>query len=84
MSLSRHFPQISRSLPHEIVSDELGFWKWCARWVLKMVTEEHKLKRQASALDFLTQYSEEGDNFLGRLVTGDETWVSHTTPELKQ
>jgi hypothetical protein len=33
-----------------------------ARWVLKMLTEEHKLKQQASALDFLTQYSEEGDN----------------------
>ena len=42
--LSLHFPQISRSLLHEIVSDELGFWKLCARWVPKMLTEEHKLK----------------------------------------
>ena len=49
-----------------------------------MLTEEHKLKRQASVLDFLTQYSEEGDNFLSRVVTEDETWVSHGTPELKQ
>jgi hypothetical protein len=32
--------------------------------------EEHNLKWQASALDFLTRYSEEGDNFLSRVVTG--------------
>jgi len=83
-SLSLHFPQISRSLLHEIVSDELGFRKLCACWVPKMLTEEHKLKRQASALDFLTRYSEEGDNFLSRSVTGDETWVSRATPESKQ
>jgi len=50
-SLSLHFPQISRSLLHEIVSDELKFRKLCARSVPKMLTEEHKLKRQASALD---------------------------------
>jgi len=65
-SLYLHFPQISRSLLHEIVSDELGLRKLCARWVPKMLTEEHKLKRQPSALDFLTRYSEEGDNFLSR------------------
>jgi len=83
-SLSLSFPQISRSLLHEIVSDELRFRKLCARWLPKMLTEEHKLKRHASALDFLTRYSEEGDNFLSRLVTWDETWVAHATPESKQ
>ena len=54
ITLSLHFPQISRSHLHEIVSDKLKFWKLCAHWVLKMLTEEHKLKWQASALDFLT------------------------------
>jgi len=84
MSLSLHFPQISQSLLHEIVSDKLKFLKLCASWVPKVLTEEHRLKRQASALDFLTRYSEEGNNFLSRVVTGDETWVSYTTPESKQ
>jgi len=83
-----HFPciflKISRSLLHEIVSDKLKFRKLCACWVPKMLMEEHKLKWQASALDFLTWYSEEGDNFLSRVVTEDETWVWHATPELKQ
>ena len=50
----------------------------------KMLTEEHRLKRQSSVLDFLTWYSEEGNNFLNIVVTGDETCVLHATPESKQ
>jgi len=49
-----------------------------------MLTEEHTLKWQASALEFLTQYSKEGDKFLSRVVTGDERWALHATPESKQ
>jgi len=40
--LSLHFPQISRTLLYDIVSSHLGYWKVCARWVPKMLTEEHK------------------------------------------
>jgi len=68
-----HFPFIFlkfHSLLHGIVSDKLKFQKLCAHCVLKMLTEEHKLKRQAGTLDFQTQYSEEGENFLSCLVTG--------------
>jgi hypothetical protein len=72
-SLSLHFPQISQSLLHEIVSDKLCFWKLCSRWMPKMLTEGQKMKRQASALTFLTRYSEQGDDFLSRIVKGDET-----------
>jgi hypothetical protein len=42
--------------------------------------DEHRMKQQASALTFLTQYSEQGDDFLRRIVTGNETWVSHLNP----
>ena len=49
-----------------------------------MLTEGHELKWQASALDFLTQYSEEGENFLSHVVTGNKTLVSHETSELMQ
>jgi hypothetical protein len=31
--LSREFPHISRSVPCEIVTDRLGYHKFCARWV---------------------------------------------------
>ncbi|KMQ86389.1 transposase [Lasius niger] len=37
-----------------------------------------------SALKFLTRYAEEGEEFLDSIVTGDETWVYHHTPESKQ
>ncbi|KAJ4448998.1 hypothetical protein ANN_00390 [Periplaneta americana] len=52
--------------------------------VPKVLTEEHKTKRASSALSFFTRYSEQGDEFLDHIVTGDETWVSHMTPESKQ
>jgi len=40
--LSLHFPQISRTLLCDIVSSHLGYRKVCARWVPKMLTDEHK------------------------------------------
>jgi hypothetical protein len=49
-----------------------------------MLMEEHKMKRQAFVLTFLTRYSEQGDDFLSFIVTGDETWLLHVTPESKQ
>ena len=49
-----------------------------------MLTEGHNLKQQASTLDFLTQYSEKGENFLSHVVTGNDTWVSHEAPKSKQ
>lgn len=49
-----------------------------------MLTEEHKTKRLASALSFLERYSNEGDDFLSHIVTGDETWVAYVAPESKQ
>ena len=42
------------------------------------------MKRLGSALKFLTRYGQEGDEFLDSIVTGDETWVFHHTPESKQ
>jgi hypothetical protein len=48
-SLSLHFPQISRSLLHEIVSDKLRFRK-CSRWVSKMFTDEHKMNKRRGML----------------------------------
>jgi hypothetical protein len=49
-----------------------------------MLTESHKKNLMGAALTFLTRYSEEGDEFLGSIVTGDETWAFHHTPESKQ
>ncbi|PNF35235.1 hypothetical protein B7P43_G06871 [Cryptotermes secundus] len=83
--LSSHVPQISRTLLHEIVTEHLLFRKLCATWwVPKQLTPEHKTKCMESALTFLQQYHDDGDEFLDRIITGDETWIAHITPETKQ
>lgn len=83
-TLCDEFPQISKTVLHEIVRNRLNYRKLCSRWVPKILTDVHKTQRLGSALTFLTRYSEEGIEFLNQIVTGDETWVSHVTPESKQ
>jgi len=42
------------------------------------------LEQQATTLDFLTQYSEEGENYLSHVVSRYETLVLQEAPKLKQ
>ncbi|GFQ94816.1 histone-lysine N-methyltransferase SETMAR [Trichonephila clavata] len=37
----------------------------------------------AVSLEHLVRYHEDGNDFLFRIVTGDETWVHHFLPESK-
>lgn len=75
--------QIPKSSLHRIISD-LGYRKCSARWVPKMLTEDHKRQRIESSREVSELYAEEGAVFLDSIVTGDETWVYHFTPESKQ
>jgi hypothetical protein len=59
--LSEEFPEISRSALYIIVSKNLGYRKLCARWVPKMLSDDHKTQRMASALTFLTHYHNAGE-----------------------
>jgi hypothetical protein len=77
--LSTHFPHISHSLLHKIIMEHLHCLSLCARWVPKMLTDDHKTKRMGAAPKFSVQYHNEGDEFLNHIVTGDETWISHVT-----
>nr|CAI5843411.1 unnamed protein product [Callosobruchus analis] len=70
--LVKEFPQISRSLMHEIVTEKL-LRKVCSRWVPKILSEQHKTKGMGRALQFLTRYAESGEEFLTQIVTEDET-----------
>ena len=40
-----------------------------------------RTKWMGSALKFLTRYVQERDEFLDSIVTGEETWGFHHTPE---
>lgn len=77
-------PDISKGSIQTILSDKLMFRKVCARWVPRMLTEDHKRQRMEASREFLDRYAEEGEEFLNSIVTGDETWVSHFTPETKR
>ena len=63
---------------------KLGHRKLCARWVPKIVTDDHKTKWMCSALKFLTRCAQEGNDFLDYIVTGDEIRVLHHASESKQ
>ena len=76
ISLSLHFPQISWSFLHQIVSGKVKFRKLYANCLPKLLTEEHKLEQQATTLHFLTQYSEEGENSLSHVVTERDMGVA--------
>jgi hypothetical protein len=65
---SLHFPQISQSLLHKIVSDKLRFRKLRSGWV-PMLTDDPKMKRHASGLTFLTRHSEQDGDFSSHIAT---------------
>ncbi|GFX40847.1 HTH_48 domain-containing protein [Trichonephila clavipes] len=82
--LHQIIPEVSMTTVYEAVTVKLRYRKLCARWYPQMLMEEHKKKRMGFALDFLTRYAEAGDEFHDHIVTGDEAWVYHHTPESKQ
>jgi hypothetical protein len=46
-------PEVSRTTIHEAVTEKLGYRKLCRRWVPKMLTDDHKMKRMGSTLNTL-------------------------------
>jgi hypothetical protein len=75
--LSFEFPQISPTLLYKIITVRLGYYKFWARWIPKMLTVNHEKYRMALDFTFLERYYKDGNEFLNHIVrvTGDETWV---------
>ncbi|XP_053406618.1 histone-lysine N-methyltransferase SETMAR-like [Mercenaria mercenaria] len=57
--------------------------KVSARWALKLLSEEEKQTRSRCSAVFLERYAAEGDEFLDRIVTTDETCLHHYDLEMK-
>ncbi|UYV63760.1 hypothetical protein LAZ67_2005535 [Cordylochernes scorpioides] len=66
--------EIRRSSIGTIMSDVLNFLKVCTRWV----------QRMEAARAFLEMHQRDGDQLFSSIVTGDESWVHHSTPETKR
>ncbi|UYV63879.1 hypothetical protein LAZ67_2005879 [Cordylochernes scorpioides] len=77
-------PDVSKTTIDKILREHLGYSKVCAIWVPKMLTEDHKRQRVDAAQKFLNCHKTDGEEFLDSIVTGDETWVHCTTPEIKE
>jgi histone-lysine N-methyltransferase SETMAR len=47
------------------------------------VTDDYKKASMATLLTLLQKYVEEGEDFLGTVITGNEMWVFHYCPQSK-
>jgi hypothetical protein len=75
---------MSHGSAHHIVHDVLQFHKVSASWVQRQLTAEFKERHVDASQELLKCFEAEGDGFLGRNVTGDETWVHYHQPETKK
>ena len=75
----RSIVNIDRETVRKILTEDLDMRKVCAKMVPKELTEEQKQRRVTICQDLL----EKQDDILGRVITGDETWVDQYDPETK-
>ena len=71
---------INRETVRKILTEDLDMRKVCAKMAPKELTEEEKQRRVTICQDLL----EMQDDILGRVVTGDETWVYQYDLEKKR
>lgn len=74
---------ISTSTVHDILKQDLGMSKVCARWVPRLLKDHERETRVRCSEEFVRRVEQEGDTFLDRIVTTDETWMYHFDPETK-
>jgi len=67
-----------------IIHEHLTMSKVCARWVPRMLTPEMKDHRVRCCEENRELMLEDWDLFKRRLITGDETWIHHYDPEMKE
>ena len=74
---------ISQGSVSTILHDRLGMRKLTARWVPKSLSDKQMATRASVCSALLKRLRSNEDDFLLRLVTGDETWVYYYELENK-
>ena len=74
---------ISRERVGSIINKDLDMWKFSAKWVPKLTTDQKRQRCQSSE-QILEFFWCDPNDFLSRLLTMDETWSYHYDPETKQ
>jgi len=75
---------ISKECVGYILHEELDMKKLCARWVPCLLTAEQKCTRTKISEQCLERFNKNKTDFVRRIITMDETWIHHYTPESKQ
>ena len=68
----------------DILTNVLGMRRVCARWVLRLLVPEQKTVRVHICTELQQRLSDQGDSFLNKVITCDETWFLFFEPERKQ
>ena len=69
---------------HSIIHEELHIRRLCARSIPKMLSDAQKEQRVECCARFVHRFEREGEAFIRRIVTVDETWISLYEPETKE
>ena len=69
---------------HTIIHENLNMRRLFARWIPKILSECQKAQRVESCRRFVNRFQREGEDFLSRIVTADERWISLYEPESKE
>ncbi|XP_037784744.1 histone-lysine N-methyltransferase SETMAR-like, partial [Penaeus monodon] len=64
-----------------IINNVLGLKRVCERWVPRFLTPEQRQHRVATCQELFDRHEAEGEEFLSKIVTGDETYVTYYMPE---
>jgi hypothetical protein len=75
---------MSHGSAHSIVHVVLQFHEVPTRWLPRQLTAVLKEWRVDACQELLKHSEAEDDAFVGRIVTGDETWVHYHQPETKK
>jgi hypothetical protein len=74
---------IGHAPAHKLIHDILEYRNISLQWMPRQLTPDHKAQQMGTSLQHLLCYKMDGNAFLFRIVTGDESWVHHFTPESK-
>ena len=74
---------ISQGSAYSILTDHLRLSKLSARWVPKALRDDQLAQRADLSLSLLMKIEADEDDFMDRIITGDETWVHQFDPENK-
>ncbi|XP_061190225.1 histone-lysine N-methyltransferase SETMAR-like [Saccostrea echinata] len=75
---------ISTGTVHTILTEHLNMCRVSARWIPRLLSVNDKAKRVRLSRNFLRRHASEGDSFINKIITTDETWLFYFDPETKQ